>query len=42
MTPERFLDDEEADLDFAEVGRAGCLLPTGDAVAQEGGDDGED
>ena len=42
MTPERFLDDEEADLDPAEVGRSGCLMPTGDAEVQEGGNDGED
>lgn len=39
--PEHFDEDTEADLDFSEVGRVGCLLPTGDAIP-EGSDEGFD
>jgi hypothetical protein len=42
MSAERFLPEVEEDMDPAEVGRCGCLEPTGDAVPEGGDDESED
>ncbi len=34
-------DDIIEDIEPAETGKVGCLLPTGDAIPGEGGDDDE-
>lgn len=34
--------DELEDMDAAEVGLHGCLLPTGDAIPAESTDEGDD
>jgi len=40
--PEEFLTEIEDDMDFSEVGRTGCLEPTGDAVVGIEDDEEED
>lgn len=40
--PEQFDEDIEADLDPAEVGYVGCLLPNGDAIPDGSDEDYDD